>query len=87
MLGIVHDLLLGGLRILLRAIDRLFHQLGDICGGLDGAVGDDVVLQLLGLYSLLIGGQEALDDRRQVADHDQQLAVVGLTAQLVEHIL
>ena len=75
------------LRILLRAIDRLLHQIGDICGGLDGAVGDDVVLQLLGLYGLLIGGQEALDDRGQVGDHDQQLAVVGLTAQLVEHVL
>ena len=43
-LGIGHDLVLGGLRILLRASDRRFHQIGDIRGGLDRAVGDDVVL-------------------------------------------
>ena len=42
--GIGHDLVLGGLRILLRASDRGFHQVGDIRGGLDRAVGDDVVL-------------------------------------------
>ena len=71
----------------LRTLDRRLHQVGDVSGGLDGAVGDDFALRLLGLDGLLIGGQEALDDRGQVADHDQQIPVIGLATQLVENIL
>ena len=71
-------------RILLRVVDRRFHQIGGVGDNLDGAVGDDIGLQLLALDDLVIGGEEALDDLIQRADHGQQFAVVGLAAQQVE---
>jgi hypothetical protein len=86
-LGVGHHSVLGDLRIPLRRFDGRLHQAGDIGGGLHGAVGDDVALGLLSPNGFLVGGQEALDQRGEVADHDQQFAVIGFAAQLVEDVL
>ena len=85
--GIGHDFVLGSHGAFLRALNGRFHQVRGLRGGLHRAVDDNVVLQLLRLDGLFVGGQEALDDRGQRTDHDQQIAVVGLATQLVENVL
>ena len=58
-----HDLVLGGHGILLGGVDRPLPSARGFRGDVDGTIGDDVVLQLLGLDDVVIGGKETLDDR------------------------